>query len=140
MQWSTGTLYANTKFVFMQNTKREQNLKHAKSDIDTQYQTVQPSQKNPISKIWHYFFQLISVLSLPNKSLKQGLHDEVWLSNNNQQCHMGPAKLKVKKNILSHIIHGIDAGNNKYYKILIIQCAKINVIEFVHTAGCHNSR
>lgn len=36
---------------------------------------------------------------LPNKSLKQCLHDEVWLSNYNQQCHMGPAKLKSNKKV-----------------------------------------
>lgn len=36
---------------------------------------------------------------LPNKSLKQCLHDEVWLSNYNQQCHMGPAKLESNKKV-----------------------------------------
>lgn len=34
----------------------------------------------------------------PNKALKQCLHDKMRLGNYNQQCHMGPAKLKNIKN------------------------------------------
>lgn len=33
----------------------------------------------------------------PYKSLKQGLHDKMGLGNYNQQCHMGPAKLKINE-------------------------------------------
>ena len=54
---------------------------------------------------------------LPNKSLKQCLHDEVWLSNYNQQCHMGPAKLKSNKKV--HAISFTKIySNSQFYMTL----------------------
>lgn len=60
-------------------------------------------------------------LHSPNKSFKQGLHDEVWLSNNNQQCHMGPAKLKVNRasqHLYIDVNNIIKLNTESYYFIV----------------------